>query len=207
MKKTKRLKTGRRIAKVAFDAEAHMAKRVRLAETLARFFNYCSKVWDLGVVEVVDQRGRSYFREEWPGALKAAEQTEGPCGRILRLERSQGHHSKSESVRAMLEYRRLSSLNSEIRALLDKDRNNAAARQQVAVLKTGIDRWVAMLKSVEAGNEWIYQNIKNDPDCRDIAPNWPLRLQNGLPIPIVDPHKTGVEAYQAPKRTRKPKEG
>jgi hypothetical protein len=205
MTKTKRITAGRRIAKAAFDPEARMAQFVRDAEIHAGFLNHFSKQAGLGVVAMVDKR-RTFFKEEWRGALEAAEKTdEGMVGMCLRWMRDTGRFMESEQAQDKIEYRVRNRANSEIRKGLESVRGHKAVRQQEAALAAGMDEWVAMLKSVEAGNEFIHQSIKDDPDCRDIAPNWPLKLLNGLPIPIVEPHKTPVDAYQAPQRTRKPK--
>jgi hypothetical protein len=192
-----------------------MAQYVREAEHLAGLLNASSKRSycrpslahagpGLGVVAMVDKR-RIFFKEEWPGALGDAERTDqGLVGVTLRWMRDTGRFSQSEQVQDVIEYGVRRRVNSEIRKGLESVRGRKAVLEKEAAFKAAIDDWIAMLRGVEAGNEWIYQSLKDDPDCKDIAPHWPLKLLNGLPIPIVDPHITIDEVYLAPKRTRKP---
>jgi hypothetical protein len=208
VKKTTGATARTRIAKVAFDPAVIMDGLV-LAETeLVQHLNHLSRQANLGVVVRMDNSPRHWFVEEWPGALRDAELSDhGLLGRHLRHLRSIGRFSKSEAVQDALEFRNRAPLNQELLRIMDKDRGNKAARHQRVALATGMDEWVAMIDKIDVCNRVMGESIKDDPDCRDIAPNWPTRLLNGLLIPIVEPHKTGAEAFQAPKRTRKPRGG
>jgi hypothetical protein len=172
-----------RIARNTFDPDA-IAEQCQRA---AIFWNAWAELQGHGVRFYASMRDID-IRELWAGASKDAE-SDPEYGWFLRRARVEGFFSQSLQVLEALETRGLNERNSQRRKQLRKQRNIRPARDFAAAVNDHIDRSIAVLETIAAGNAMIDRGVRATPDCRDVAVEWPHRLVGNMAVPLNAPHK------------------
>jgi hypothetical protein len=112
------------------------------------------------------------IRDAFPGAADLAEKyDQGPVGQYLRLLKAVGWFSPSPRVREVLVERVMLERNAEV--------------------EEANERWEgrSLWEDVEGYEAVLDEMLRGKRDHRDIALEWPSEWQNGVRIPIINPHK------------------
>jgi hypothetical protein len=140
-----------------------------------------SELDDMGVDFVWSPAG-ILFKQTRPGAVLAAEKEDtGPVGTFLRFYRSEGYYSKRPKVHEAIEARVQDRRNKRIKDTSRSKRNLSATLDAEAAFEKACNDALALRHRVEDGNTEIAHQLGEQA--------WPIRWQNGIPIPECRPTK------------------